>query len=179
MNMGKKILLIEGSPRKGGNSDILCDALIKGAKEAGHHAEKLYLQKYDLGYCKACYACKMTGRCVQKDGMDEIIEKLKAADVIVLSTPVYFYSMSGQMKTFIDRTLPAWRDIRDKEVVFIATAADGNEMLERTMDALSGWTDCLTGAKVVAKIYGGGVYMKGEIKGSEAEAQAYNTGLNL
>ena len=111
--------------------------------------------------------------------MDEIIAKLKATDVIVLSTPVYFYSMSGQMKTFIDRTLPAWRDIRDKEIVLIAAAADGNEMLERTMDALSGWTDCLTNARIAAKIYGGGAYMKGEIKDSAAEAQAYNTGLNL
>ena len=111
----KKVLILAGSPRKGGNSDILCDAFAKGAAEAGHQVEKIYVQQLRIGGCMACYGCRGTGVCVQKDDMASVLEKLIAADVIVLATPVYFYSMDGQMKTLIDRTLPRYTEIRDKE----------------------------------------------------------------
>lgn len=75
----------------------------------------------------------------------------------------YFYSMDGQLKTMIDRTLPRYTEIRDKDVYFIATAAAGRRSMERTMDALRGFTDCLSGAVVKGEIYGEGVYQKGEV----------------
>lgn len=174
--MGKKVLVIAGSPRKNGNSDILCNAFMDGAREAGHTAEKIYLRDLNLGGCMACYGCRKLGRCVQKDDMEAVLDKMVAADVIVLATPVYFYSMSGQMKVFIDRTLPRYTQIRQKDFYFIATAAAENAMLERTMDALEGFTDCLPGAKVKAKLYGGGFYQPGEVSGSEAERRAYQMG---
>ena len=176
--MSKKILVIAASPRKGGNSDTLCDAFIRGARETGHTAEKIYVQDINPGACRACYACRKTGTCIQKDGMAEAIQKMAEADVLVLSTPVYFYSMSGQLKVFIDRILPGYTSIRNKDCYFIVTAADGNEMLERTMDALTGFTDCLPGAKVKGKIYGGGFYEPGTIAGSDAERAAYEAGKN-
>lgn len=154
--MGKKVLVLAGSPRKGGNSDLLCDAFIKGAREAGHDAGKIYVGDLKIGGCKACYACRGTGVCFQKDDMAGVLEKMVEADIIVLATPVYFYSLSGQLKTLIDRTLPGYTKIRDKDFYFIATAAAGKPMLERTMDAMEGFTDCLPGAKVRAKIYGAG-----------------------
>lgn len=174
--MEKKVLLIAGSPRKGGNSDLLCDAFGKGAKEAGHTVEKIYVRDLKLGGCMACYGCRDTGMCVQKDGMNDVLKKMIEADVIVLATPVYFYSMSGQLKVFIDRVLPAYTKIRDKEFYFIATAADENRLLERTMDALEGFTDCLPGADVKGKIYGGGFYKQGEIAGSKVEQETYQMG---
>lgn len=174
--MSKKILAIEGSPRKGGNSDLLCDAFLKGASDSGNETEKIYIQDLNLQPCMACYGCRGTEKCVQKDGMPQVLEKMMAADVIFLATPVYFYSLSGQMKVFIDRCLPKYEKIRRKDFYFAATAADDNMQLERTFDALAGFTDCLPWSNVKGKIYGGGFYEKGAIKGSRAEQEAYEMG---
>ena len=172
----KKVLILAGSPRVGGNSDLLCDSFAKGAKEAGHEITKIYVQKQKIGHCLACYGCRETGKCVQHDDMEKILEQMLAADVIVLATPVYFYSMSGQMKTLIDRTLPKWLDIKGKEFYFIATAADKKEGLESTMLALKGLTDCLPGSEVKGRIYGYGVYNKGEVLNTAAMNEAYKMG---
>ena len=170
------LLVLAGSPRKGGNSDLLCDALICGAEEVGNTAEKVYLRDLHIAPCRACYGCRGIGVCVQKDDMADILEKMVEADVLVLATPVYFYSMDGQLKTLIDRTLPRYTEIRDKEVYFIATAAAGKGAMERTMDAMEGFTDCLPGAKVRDRIYGSGVYQKGEVLETQAFQAAYQAG---
>ena len=174
--MSKHILILSGSPRKGGNSDLLCDEFAKGAQEAGHQVEKIRVQEQKIGPRLACYGCRGTGVCVQKDDMAAILEKIVAADVLVLATPVYFYSMDGQLKTLIDRTLPRYTEIRNKEVWFIATAAAGKGAMERTIDALRGFTDCLPGAQVKGVIYGSGVYQKGEVLETRALQEAYQAG---
>ena len=115
--MSKKVLILSASPRKGGNSDLLCDQFAKGAEEAGHQVEKIRVQEKKISPCLACYGCRGTGTCVQKDDMAAILDKMVEADVLVLATPVYFYSMDGQLKTLIDRTLPRYTEIRDKEVL--------------------------------------------------------------
>lgn len=174
--MSKKVLILSGSPRKGGNSDLLCDEFARGAKEAGHLVEKIRVQDLKIGGCLACYGCRENGVCVQKDDMAQLLEKMIAADVIVLATPVYFYSLDGQMKTMIDRTLPRYTEIRDKEFYFIATAAAGAGAIQRTMDAFEGFTDCLPGANVKGRILGGGVYQKGDVKNSYYMKEAYQMG---
>jgi multimeric flavodoxin WrbA len=176
--MCKKVLVLSGSPRKGGNSDTLCDQFIKGIEQSGHIAAKIYLRDCKIGHCNACYACKKSGICVQKDDMTDILQQIIDADVIVLATPVYFYSMDGQMKTLIDRTLPRYTEIKDKEFYFIATAADGKSEMERTIDSLRGFTDCLPRAKVKGVIYGAGAWQLGDIHGSKAMSEAYETGKN-
>lgn len=175
----KNVLAIAGSPRKGGNSDILCGEFLRGASDAGNFIEKIYLQDKKIGGCFACYGCRETGKCVQKDDMEELLGKIIMADVIVLATPVYFYAMSGQMKTMIDRTLPRYREIADKEFYFIATAAAGKSFMERTMDGLYGFTDCLPGAQVRGTIYGEEVYQKGEVTSTQAMRTAYEMGKNI
>ncbi len=100
-----KVIAISGSPRIGGNSDILCDEFLKGAKEKGNEVEKINLGNRNIRPCIACYKCKDNGSCVIEDDMKEILEKLIQADIILLATPVYFYSMDAQMKIFIDRCL--------------------------------------------------------------------------
>lgn len=177
--MNKKVLILSGSPRKGGNSEILCEQFMSGAKESGNTVELIRISEKKIGYCTACYACKQTGKCIHKDDMEEILGKMMNADVIVLSTPVYFYTMSGQMKTLIDRTLSRYREISNKDFYFIATAADGIATMKRTMDGLCGFTDCLPGSKVKGMIYGAGVWQKGEIEGNKAMDEAYKTGLNI
>ena len=112
--------------------------------------------------------------------MAEIIEKMIDADVIVMATPVYFYSICAQMKTLIDRTCSAYTKIKNKEFYFIATAADGEiESLERTIECFRGFTDCLPGAKEKDVIYGSGAWHKGEIKGSNSMKDAFEMGKNL
>ena len=102
--MSKKILVLSASPRKNGNSDLLCDEFIKGAQESNHICEKVFLQGQNINPCFGCEVCHdNNGKCVQKDDMSEILEKMVKADVIVMSTPVYFYTMDAQMKILIDR----------------------------------------------------------------------------
>lgn len=135
--MGKRVLIISSSPRKGGNSDTLCDQFMKGAEEAGNQVYKIRLAEMKIDYCSACYACKKTGHCVKQDDMAQVVDKMRNADVIVLATPVYFYTMCAQMKTMIDRTLGGAQQsgLENKEFYLIATAADGKSAMERTADA--------------------------------------------
>ena len=158
--MTKKVLIISSSPRKGGNSDLLCDQFAKGAQEAGHAVEKISLREHKINYCTGCGVCNETHRCVQKDDMAPLLDKMLAADVIVLATPVYFYSMDGQLKTFIDRTVPRYTDISHKDFYYILTSADTEKKnLARTVEALRGYTqDCLEDAHEKAVIYGTGAW---------------------
>ena len=177
--MSKKVLILSGSPRKGGNSDILCEQFQKGAEEAGNVVEKVDLRSLKIGCCMACYGCRGKGVCVQKDDMTELLDKMVQADVLVLATPVYFYSMDGQLKTMIDRTLPRYTEIRDKDLWFIATAAAGRHAMERTFDAMRGFADCLPGARVRGEICGEGVYQKGEVRDTPAFQEAYEAGKSI
>lgn len=176
----KNVLIISASPRRNGNSDILCDRFAQGAKENGHHVEKVFIASKNIGYCRGCGVCNSTHKCVQKDDMAEILDKMVNADVIVLATPVYFYTMDGQMKTFIDRTVPRYTEIKNKDFYFIMTAADTEKSnLERTLEAFRGFTyDCLEGANEAGIIYGTSAWHKGEIKETPAYNEAYEMGRN-
>ena len=114
----KNVLILSGSPRRNGNSDMLCDRFALGAREAGHNVEKIFLKDRKIGYCTGCDYCFKTHKCSQKDDMAEIIEKMIQADVLVFATPVYFYSMDAQMKTLIDRTLPRYTEMSHKECYY-------------------------------------------------------------
>jgi multimeric flavodoxin WrbA len=176
--MSKKVLVLSASPRKGGNSEMLCDQFMLGAKEAGNQAEKIFLRDKKINYCVACDGCKRNGgNCVQKDDMAEVLDKMIEADVIVMATPVYFYTMDAQMKTLIDRTYSRYTEIRNKDFYFIVTAADGRKQaMERTLEGFRGFTSCLSGAKEKGIIYGTGAWNVGDIKGSRAMKQAYEMG---
>ena len=176
--MSKNILILSGSPRRGGNSDILCDRFMEGARESGHRAEKVFLRDKNIGYCIGCEACHQNnGVCVQKDDMAEILGKMIAADVIVMATPVYFYTMDAQMKTLIDRCVARYTEIINKAFYFTATAADGEKRsLERTIEGFRGFLYCLEGAQEKGIVYGSGAWKKGDIKESPALNEAYEMG---
>lgn len=176
--MSKNVLVLSGSPRRNGNSDILCEQFINGAKESGHNVEKIFISSKKINYCIACDGCKRNpGVCVKKDDMKEILDKMVEYDVIVMATPVYFYTMDAQMKTLIDRTVARYTEIRNKDFYFIATAAVGSkEMLERTFEGFRGFIDCLPGAKEKGIIYGTSAWEKGDIKESKAMEEAYLMG---
>lgn len=177
----KNILIISASPRRGGNSDTLCDRFAEGARESGNVVDKIFLKDKKIGYCTGCGYCFDAHKCSQKDDMTGLIEKMLAADVIVFATPVYFYSMDAQMKTFIDRTTPRYEDMTNKEFYFILTAADTDKKnMERTMEAFRGFTeDCLVGAKEAGVIYGTGAWKIGEINNTPAYNEAYEMGKSI
>ena len=175
-----KVLAISASPRSGGNSDILCDQFLKGAEEAGHRIEKINLEDENITPCKACYGCGKTKACVKKDDMEEILEKLIAADVIILATPVYFYSMNAQMKTFIDRCLPRYQEIKDKVFYYIITAADPqHSAADETIAGLRGYLRCLPGAQEKGIIYGTGTWDMNDVYRHPSFEKAYETGKNI
>lgn len=178
--MSKRVLILSASPRKRGNSNALCDRFMEGAIAANHHVDKVLLAERNIHYCNGCYACRRDGRCVQKDDMSHILDSMMAADVIVLATPVYFYSMCAQMKTVIDRTVARYTEIDNKDFYFIVTAADGRKAaLERTIEGFRGFTSCLPGAKEKGIVYGTGAWNVGDILGSRAMDQAYEMGKTL
>lgn len=176
--MSRKVLVLSASPRRGGNSDLLCDQVVLGAQQAGHHAEKIFLKDKKINYCTGCATC-INGekRCPQKDDMGEVLEKMIASDVIVMATPVYFYTMNAQMKTLIDRTCSRYTEVTNKEFYFIVAAADGDRRaMKRTLEGFRAFTSCLTGATEKGVIYGTGVWNVGDIKGKPAMKEAYELG---
>ncbi|MEN6329407.1 MAG: flavodoxin family protein [Methanobacteriaceae archaeon] len=179
--MSKKVLVLSASPRRGGNSDLLCDQFMLGAEEAGHQVEKIFLRDKEINYCFACDSCQGNGGiCAQDDDMAPVLDKMIAADVLVMATPVYFYTMNAQMKTLIDRTYSRYTSIRNKDFYFMATAAVRNKQaLERTMEGFRGFTSVLSGAKEKGVIYGTGAWNIGDIKGSKAMTEAYEMGKTL
>jgi multimeric flavodoxin WrbA len=176
--MKKKVLVLSSSSRRGGNSDLLCDQFANGSTEASHPTEKIFLKDKKINYCTGCGTCiDSCGKCSQKDDMAEVLDKMVAADVIVMATPVYFYTMCAQMKTLIDRTCARYTSITNKEFYFIIAAADtNNQAMERTLEEFRGFTYCLEDAKEKGVIYGTGAWEKGEIKGKPAMQEAYEMG---
>lgn len=176
--MSKKILILSGSPRKGGNSDLLCDEFMKGAQESGNQAEKIFLRSKKVMPCNACYYCKdHDGQCAIRDDMGEILDKMQKADVIVMASPVYFYSIDAQMKAVIDRCVARWTNIPDKEFYYIMTAAeDSDTVMDCTLECFRGFAACLDGAREKGVIYGKGVYEAGDIRKMPAMQEAYEMG---
>ena len=178
--MSKKVLILSSSPRRGGNSDTLCDEFLRGAQEAGHEVEKIFLKDKTIHYCTGCGVCNEGKPCPQKDDAPEIVRKMVAADVIVLATPVYFYTMSAQMKTLIDRCCAGYLEIRDKEFYFIVAAAETSvAAMERTIDGFRGFLDCLDNPTDKGIVYGLGVWHTGEINGNPAMQEAYEMGKSI
>ena len=161
----KKVLILSGSPRKGGNSDILCDEFMKGALDAGNEVEKIFVAEKKIAMCTGCYFCaNHGGRCAFNDDMGEILQKIIDCDVLVLSSPVYFYSICAQLKTVIDRTVARWTEIANKDLYYIATAAeDEEETLDTTLACFHGFAMCIDGYEEKGTLYGKGLYEKGDL----------------
>ena len=103
-----KVLGIYGSPRKRGNTDILLNKALEGARSAGAEVDSVYARDLDISGCLECGGCDKTGKCVVKDDMQTIYPLLQAADVILLTSPIFFYGMSSQVKALIDRSQAMW-----------------------------------------------------------------------
>ena len=164
----KNILIISSSPRKKGNSQLLCEQFKKGAEEKGHQVKIIRIMEQNIGFCRACDgSMRNGGTCVLQDDMAEILKMFQKADVLVLATPVYFYGISAQMKTFIDRTYPIWQHLGKKEVYYIISAG------------LVGFVEHLEEYKIAGKIYAANVMEAGLVKNQRVFQTAYDMGCSV
>lgn len=174
----KNILIISSSPRKNGNSQMLCEQFKRGAEEKGHMVTLVRLMEKIIGFCRACDGCMRNGgTCVLNDDMAEVLKLFQEADVIVLATPVYFYGISAQMKTFIDRTYPIWQHLGKKEVYYIISAGLGEDIIERSLGDLDGFVEHLEEYRIAGRIYATDVMEAGLVKNLDVFEKAYQMGV--
>ena len=125
-----KILVIESSPHKIGSSNLLAENFVRGAKEAGNCVTVFDAAKADIHPCHACEYCGMNGPCTQKDDMGKLKDLILQSDMVVFVTPLYYFGMSAQLKTVIDRCYSFNSKLHSKDLktALIATAWDSNEV---------------------------------------------------
>lgn len=177
-----KVLMITTSLRARSNSDRLAEELMRGASEAGHEVEQISLKDKTIGFCKGCFACQKTQRCVIRDDAVEIAEKVKNADTLVFATPIYYYEMSGQMKTLLDRLNPLFpSDYRFRNIYMLSVAAEDEAYVpEKAVSGLQGWIDCFEKAELVDTLFCGGINDAGEAEKHQAKLEeAYEFGRHL
>ncbi len=181
--MGKKVLVLAGSARKQGNSSLMADEFIRGAKEAGHDAEKIYLTDKSVKGCLGCGACQRNGgQCVQKDDMNEIYEKVKNADVLVFAFPVYFYTWNGQMKTVLDRLYAVEPLLTNKTFYMLASGqAPTEEYMTTMIDSFRRYIGCFRagGNAEGGFVFGYGTDKPGDVVGTVAMEQAFELGRSI
>lgn len=179
--MGKIVLVISTSLRSNSNSDKIADEFILGAKEADNQVEKISLIEKKIGFCKGCLACQNTMKCVIQDDGIQIAEKMRESDVIVFATPIYYYEMSGQMKTLLDRMNPLYSsNYKFTDIYFLSCAAEDEENVpDRAISGLNGWIECFEKAELKGSVFAGGVNKPGEIAGHVALKEAYQMGSSL
>lgn len=174
----KKVLILSSSLRAGSNSEALADAFARGAADAGNEVEKITLRGKEIAFCKGCLACQKTQRCVIADDAPAIVAKMHDADAIVFATPIYYYEMSGQLKTLLDRANPLYAsDYRFRDIYMLTSAADdGADVPERAVAGLGGWIECFERARLAGTVFAGGVTDPNEIEGHPALRTAYEMG---
>ena len=177
----KKILIVSSSPRKDGNSEILAKRFAEGAATSGNEVKTVTVRDLDLKFCIGCLYCQSHDKCVLNDGMNALYADFENADVLVFATPVYYYSVSGQLKTFLDRLNPLYpRKNKFKEVYLLATSADDDEAaMNGSVSDIRGWIDCFNGVELKGILRGVGATEKGDILKTEFPDRAYEMGKNV
>ena len=179
--MSKKVLIINTSLRKNSNSEALAKAFADGAAASGNDVEAVTLAGKSIAFCKGCLACQKLGHCVINDDAIELTEKMRLADVIVFSTPIYYYEMSSQMKTLLDRANSLYSsDYHFRDIYLLSTAAeDDDDIDERAIHGLEGWIVCYEKCRLAGTVFAGGVNDPGEIAGHPALKKAYEKGAKI
>ena len=177
----KKVLIISTSIRSGSNSETLAKEFEKGAKEVGHDVSFISLKDKQIAFCRGCLACQKTHKCVINDDAINIADKICESEVIVWVSPIYYYEMSGQMKTLIDRCNSLYaREYKFKEVYFLTVAAEeGEDVPSKAINGLQGWIDCFDGVELKNTLFVGGVNGPNEINNHEKLKQVYEMGRNI
>ena len=181
--MGKKIIVLNGSPRKNGNTSALVKAFREGAESAGHSVTEFWLEGMNINGCRGCCAGGKNPEspCVQKDDMAQIYLAYKEADVVVLASPLYYWTISGQLKCAFDRLFavaecdPGYTNPRKESALLMAAEGNGFEETVYWYDRLMGhigWKDC-------GKVLCGGVMAVGDIEGKPELEEARKLGASI
>lgn len=176
--MSKKVVVISTSLRAGSNSNALAEQFAAGAKEAGHEVEFISLRGKEIKFCIGCLSCQKTGTCVFKDDVLPIMDSVLNADVVCWATPIYYYEMSGQMKTLIDRMNAMYpKDYRFRDIYLLTTAAEDDlNSPKRAEMGLGGWIECFDKSELKGHVFCGGVDGPREIDGHAKLKEAYEMG---
>jgi multimeric flavodoxin WrbA len=187
-----KVLGIFGSPRRGGNTDLLLNEALKGAEKENAEVERLYLREFTITPCLECHGCDDTGNCVILDDMEKIYPKLLEADVIILASPIFFYGVTAWAKALIDRSQALWtrkyllkdpslgKEGKKRKGFFISVGATkGQKIFEGAILTVKYFFDVLN-AEYVGELLFRGVESKEDIlKHAEALQQAFEAGRRL
>ncbi len=181
--MGKKIIVLNGSPRANGNTSELIKSFTEGAESVGHTVTRFDLQRMDIHPCLGCCAGgkDRNNPCVQKDDMGIIYPAYEEADMVVLASPLYYWTISGQLKAAFDRLFAVAEcnenyanPVKECALLMAAEGFDFEETLywyDRLMGHI-GWTDR-------GKVLCGGVFNIGDIKGNEKLEEARQLGASI
>ena len=177
----KKVIVISTSLRAGSNSDMLAEKFAEGAKASGNEVEKISLRGKEIKFCVGCLSCQRTGACVFKDDVPAIMEKVLHADVVCWATPIYYYEMSGQMKTLIDRMNAMYsQDYKFRDVYLLTTAAEEEEETPKRAEiGLTGWIDCYPKSRLAGTLFCGGVNEPREIEDNTKLQEAFDLGRSI
>ncbi len=187
-----KVLGLFGSPRRGGNTDILLEEALKGAEKEGAETERLFLTNFTITPCKECYGCERTGQCVIPDDMDKIYPKLLEADVIILASPIFFYGITAWAKALVDRCQAFWsrkyllkdpslgKEGKKRKGFFISVGGTkGRKIFDGAILTAKYFFDVLNG-EYVGELVFRGIDGKGDIlKHPEAIREAFEAGRRL
>lgn len=181
--MGKKIMVLNGSPRRNGNTSRLIESFRQGAEGAGHEVKEFFLQDMTIGGCRGCFGGgkDQDHPCVQRDEMDEIYPAYRDADVVVLASPLYYWNLSGQLRTAFDRLFavaecdPHYRNPAKECVLLMAAEGDDFAEVENYYDKLMGHMGWIDRGKILC----GGVMAAGDIEGHEDLDEARALGASL
>ncbi len=166
-----RIAVIRTSPHKNGNTNLLVDKFIEGTKESGNEVVDVNLNNYRLNYCMGCYgtdnpsACTVTGKCWQADDANTICDIIRECDALVFATPIYFYSVSGQMKVLLDRSLQLYGASYKFKDIYLITCCEAKKdtAIDGAIKTLEGWIACMPGTRIAGTLCGTGVLAPGSI----------------
>ncbi|MEG0077124.1 flavodoxin family protein [Anaerorhabdus sp.] len=164
--MTKKVCIISTTLRKNGNSELLANEFYKGAKDAGHDVKMISLIDKTIHFCKGCLTCQNTGFCAIKDDVNAIEDVVLNSDVVVFATPIYYYEMSGQMKTLLDRMNAMFpKEYKFRDIYFLASAAEEEDTaMDYAIQGLKGWVECYEKSSLKGVVKAIGVTDIGDIK---------------
>ena len=176
----KKVVVISTSLRPGSNSHAMAEQFAAGAEAAGHTVELISLRGKEIKFCIGCLSCQKTGACVFKDDVPAIMDSVLNADVVCRATPIYYYEMSGQMKTLIDRMNAMYpKDYRFRDIYLLTTAAEDEAFVPKgAEDGLQGWIDCYGKSTLKGHLFCGGVNGPRDITGNDKLQEAFELGKN-
>lgn len=176
-----KVVIVSSSLRKDSSSEVLAKSFADGAMSKGNQVELVNIKDLHLRYCIGCLLCQRNGKCVQSDEMNGLYDTFQQADVVVFATPIYYYSVCGQLKTLLDRLNPLFcRDNNFRDVYLLATAAEEDpSAMDGAVTAIQGWIDCFDGVTLKGVLRATGINSQQDMQQSTFANQAFDLGKSI